>query len=222
MYCVSIELQKHKSKISVAKYFFTCHGEQNGRSLERCALLLATWQLLHFWKIPQVQSHQDSGVIISLHLLFLTNTHDQIWFSTNTFTKFYQGIGVTRAKSRKSKGIRRDLESREQRISNWDRFIVVEENMTSPDHFLWTEMSQCYRTHPGGQRRVRRDTEGVVIRCVWRESAAAVFKPQGYRHTNCTIASDTTVRVYHECNVLCSNTDILVLLPAQQDLCQEI
>ena len=21
--------------------------------------------------------------------------------------------------------------------------------MTSSDHFLWTEMSQCYRTHPG-------------------------------------------------------------------------
>lgn len=40
---------------------------------------------------------------------------------------------------------------------------------------------------------------------------------------NRAIARDATVRGYHECNVLCSNTDILVLLPAQrQDLCQEI
>ena len=35
--------------------------------------------------------------------------------------------GVTRAKRKrgKSKGIRRDVESREQRIGNWDRCIVV-------------------------------------------------------------------------------------------------
>ena len=59
--------------------------------------------------------------------------------------------GVTRAKRKKgkSKGIRRNVKSREQRIGNWDRFIVVEENKASLAHFLSTEMSQRYRTHPG-------------------------------------------------------------------------
>ena len=49
--------------------------------------------------------------------------------------------GVTRAKRkrRKSKGIRRDVESRGQRIGNWDRFIVVEEDKASVAHFLSTE-----------------------------------------------------------------------------------
>ena len=58
---------------------------------------------------------------------------------------------VTRTKRKrgKSKGIRRDVESREQRIGNWDRFIVVEENKASLAHFLSTEMSQRYGTHPG-------------------------------------------------------------------------
>ena len=61
--------------------------------------------------------------------------------------------GVTKAmwKRRKSKGIRRDVESKKQRIGNWDRFIVVEENKASLAHFLSTEMSQRYGTHPGGE-----------------------------------------------------------------------
>ena len=60
---------------------------------------------------------------------------------------------VTRAKRKrgKSKVIRRDAESREQRIGNWDRFIVVQENKASLAHFLSTEMSHRYGTHPGGE-----------------------------------------------------------------------
>ena len=58
--------------------------------------------------------------------------------------------GVTRAKRKrgKSKVIRRDVES-EQRIGNWDRFIFVEANKATLTHFLSTEMSQHYETHPG-------------------------------------------------------------------------
>ena len=63
--------------------------------------------------------------------------------------------GVTRAKQKrgKSKVFRRDVESREQRIGNWDRFTVVEENKASLAHFLSTEMSQRYGTHPGRELR---------------------------------------------------------------------
>ena len=63
---------------------------------------------------------------------------------------------VTRAKRKrgKSKVIKRDVENREQRIGNWNRFIVVEENKASHAHFLSTEMSQRYGTHPGRERVV--------------------------------------------------------------------
>ena len=63
-------------------------------------------------------------------------------------SKFYQGSYRAKRKKGKSKGIRRDVESREQRIGNWDRFTVVEENKASLAHFLSTEMSQRYGTHP--------------------------------------------------------------------------
>lgn len=47
--------------------------------------------------------------------------------------------------------MRRDVESREQRIGSRDRFIIIEENKASLAHFLSTEMSQHYRTHPRRQ-----------------------------------------------------------------------
>ena len=58
---------------------------------------------------------------------------------------------VTRAarKTEKSKGIRRDVESREQRNSNRDRLNVVDEKKARLAHFLLTEMSQRKGTHPG-------------------------------------------------------------------------
>ncbi|KAK2553495.1 hypothetical protein P5673_025258 [Acropora cervicornis] len=67
------------------------------------------------------------------------------------YIKIKYSLGVTRAKRKtgKSKGIRRDVASREQRIGNWDRFIVVEENKANLAHFLSTEKSQRYGTHPG-------------------------------------------------------------------------
>ena len=38
------------------------------------------------------------------------------------------------------------MESKEQLIGNWDRFIVVENNKARLAHFLSTEMSQRYAT----------------------------------------------------------------------------
>ena len=58
--------------------------------------------------------------------------------------------GGTRRKRKggKSKGIRRTVESREQRIGDWGRFIVLEENKASLAHFLSTEMPQSHIGHP--------------------------------------------------------------------------
>ena len=58
--------------------------------------------------------------------------------------------GGTRSKRKggKSKGIRRSVESRCQRIGDWDRFIVLEDNKASLAHFLSTDMSQGHNAHP--------------------------------------------------------------------------
>lgn len=48
----------------------------------------------------------------------------------------------------KSRSVSRNVESREQRIGDWSRFIVLEDNKTSLAHFLSTEMSQSYNAYP--------------------------------------------------------------------------
>ena len=137
--------------------------------------------------------------------------------------------GVTRAKQKrgKSKGIRRDVESRERRIGNWDRFIVVEENKASLAHFLSIEMSQRYGTHPGRELVVSEGFREILN--VWSSDASRESLQElssGHEEADTRIvlhARDAAVRGYHQVNVLCRDTDVLVLLLAhRQDLCQEI
>ena len=129
--------------------------------------------------------------------------------------------GVTRGKS---KGIRRDVASREQRIGNWDRFIVVEENKASLAHFLSTEMSQRYGTHPGRELVVSGGFREILK--VWssdasRESLQELSSDHEEADTRIVLhARDAAVRGYRQVNVLCRDTDVLVLLLAhRQDLC---
>ena len=114
--------------------------------------------------------------------------------------------GVTRAKRKtgKSKGIRRDVASREQRIGNWDRFIVVEENKASLNHFLSTEMSQRYGTHPGRELVVRGGFREILK--VWssdasRESLQELSSDHEEADTRIVLhARDAAVRGYRQVN----------------------
>ena len=60
-------------------------------------------------------------------------------------------IGGTRdkRKEKKSTGIRRNVDTRDQRIGNWERFIILEDNKASLAHFLSTEISESYSMPPG-------------------------------------------------------------------------
>ena len=122
--------------------------------------------------------------------------------------------GVTRAKRKrgKSKGIRRDVESREQRIGNWDRFIVVYENKAILAHFLSTEMSQRYGVHPGLELVVSGGFREILN--VWssdtsRESLQQLprVRPQDIRIV--LHARDAAVRGYYQVSLLCRDTDVL-------------
>lgn len=52
-------------------------------------------------------------------------------------------------KEKKSTGIRRNVDNRDQRIGNWERFIILEDNKASLAHFLSTEISESYSAPPG-------------------------------------------------------------------------
>ena len=66
-------------------------------------------------------------------------------------------------KEKKSTGIRRNVDNRDQRIGNWERFIILEDNKASLAHFLSTEISESYSAPPGRELVINGDTEGVVI-----------------------------------------------------------
>ena len=119
------------------------------------------------------------------------------------------------------------MASREQRIGNWDRFIVVEENKASLAHFLSTEMSQRYGTHPGRELVVSGGFREILK--VWssdasRESLLELSSDHKEEDTRIVLhARDAAVRGYRQVIMLCRDTDVLVLLLAhRQDLCQEI
>ena len=78
-----------------------------------------------------------------------------MWFSTDTFHILSRELPEQSGRQERAKVLEETWASREQRIGNWDRFIVVEENKASLNHFLSTEMSQRYGTHPGRELVVR-------------------------------------------------------------------
>ena len=53
-------------------------------------------------------------------------------------------------KEKKSIGIRHNVDNRDGRIGNWERFIIIEDNKASLAHILTTEISaESYSAPPG-------------------------------------------------------------------------
>lgn len=128
-------------------------------------------------------------------------------------------------KGGKTKGIRKDVESREQRIGSWDKFIVVEENKGSLAHFLSTEISERYEPHPPRELVVSGGFNAILR--VWsstREDLRGLSSSQEEADTRIVLhARDAAARGYKQVNVLCRDTDVLVLLLAHRhDLCDDV
>ena len=105
--------------------------------------------------------------------------------------------------------------------------LSLKENKASLAHFLSTEMSQRYGTHPQRELVVSGGFREIVN--VWssdasRESLQELSSDHEEADTRIVLhARDAAVRGYHQVNVLCRDTDVLVLVLAhRQDLCQEI
>ena len=113
------------------------------------------------------------------------------------------------------------------RNNELDRFIVSEESKASLAYFRSTEMSQRYGKHPGNELVVSGGFREILN--MWsshasRESLQGLSLDHEGADTRILLyASEAAVRGYQEVNVLCRDTDVLVLLLAhRQDLCQEI
>ena len=128
-------------------------------------------------------------------------------------------------KGGKKKGIRKEVESRDQRIGNWDKFITTEENKRSLTNFVSTEISESYERHPrrelvvsGGFKEVRRSWSSV------REDLQGLSSSQEEADTRIVLhARDATLSGYKQVNVICRDTDVLVLLLAHKhNLCDEV
>lgn len=121
--------------------------------------------------------------------------------------------GGTRAKRKggESRGIRRNVESRDQRIGNWERFTVKEDNKPSLAHFLSTEISRSYNAHHRRELVLSGGFNDILK--VWSSDITRIVL-----HAN-----DATERGHSQVNVLCRDTDVLVLLLAHREhLCQDI
>lgn len=119
------------------------------------------------------------------------------------------------------------MESQEQRIGDWGKFIVLEDNKASLAHFLSTKMLESYIAHPRRELVVSVGFSNILK--VWssdnsREDLEELASNHEEADTRIILhARYATVRSYTQVNVLCRDTDILVLLLAhKENLCQNI
>ena len=130
-------------------------------------------------------------------------------------------------KEKKSRGIRRNVDNRDQRIGNWERFIILEDNKASLAHFLSTEISESYSAPPGRELVINggfKDTLKVWSSDTSRQDIRELASDHEEADTRIVLhARDAAARGYKQVNILCRDTDFLVLLLAHREqLCQEI
>ena len=119
------------------------------------------------------------------------------------------------------------MDNRDQRIGNWERFIILEDNKASLAHFLSTEISESYSAPPGRELVINggfKDTLKVWSSDTSRQDIRELASDHEEADTRIVLhARDVAARGYKQVNILCRDTDVLVLLLAHREqLCQEI
>ena len=121
-------------------------------------------------------------------------------------------------KEKKSSGIRRNVDNRDQRIGKWERFIILEDNEASLAHFLSTQISESYSAPPGRELVINggfKDTLKVWLSDTSRRDIRELAPDHEEVDTRIVLhARDAAARGYKQVNILCSDTDVLVLLLA--------
>ena len=128
----------------------------------------------------------------------------------------------TKRKGGKQKGIRKNVESKEQKIGKWERFIAVDKNKASLTNFLSTEISRTYHPQPGRGLVLSGgflDILEVWSSCETRDDFSGLASNHEEADTRIVLhARDATDNGYEQVNVICHDTDVLILLLAHGEL----
>ena len=134
------------------------------------------------------------------------------------FDNSIKGGTRTKRKGVKGKGIRRKVESRDQKIGNWDRFVTLDENKASLAHFLCTKLPENCKLLSGQELVVSggfndpKKTWSSIDRDV-----SGLESDQEEADTRIVLhARDATLRGSQQINVLSCDTDVFLLLTAHK------
>ena len=148
---------------------------------------------------------------------FLINAQDIIVFD-RYLDNSIKGETRTKRKGVKGKGIRRKVESRDQKIENWDRFVTLDENKASLAHFLCTKRSENCKLLPGQELVVSggfndpKKTWSSIDRDV-----SGLESDQEEADTRIVLhARDAKLRGSQQINVLSRDTDVFLLLTSHK------
>ena len=102
------------------------------------------------------------------------------------------------------------------RIGNWERFIIQEDNKASLARFLSTEISESYSAPPGRELVINggfKETLKVWSSDTSRQDVRELASDHEEADTRIVLhARDAAARGYKQVNILCRDTDVLVLL----------
>ena len=102
------------------------------------------------------------------------------------------------------------------RIGNWERFIILEDNKASLARFVSNEISESYSASPGRELVINagfKETLKVWSSDTSRQDVRELASDHEEADTRIVLhARDAAARGYKQVNILCRDTDVLVLL----------
>ena len=126
-----------------------------------------------------------------------------------------EGTRAKRSRDR-GKGIKRMVESKDQKIANWERFIALGENKASLANFLCTQLKT---THLADSSRELILSGGFVdAKEAWSSTGRDMSSLSSNHEEAATRiilhAQDASLSGFKQVNVICRDTDVIVLLVA--------
>ena len=104
------------------------------------------------------------------------------------------------------------MDNRDQRIGNWERFIILDDNKASLAHFLSTEISESYSA-PSGRELVINGGFKETLKVWSSDTSRQDIRELASDHEQ----ADTRIALHARdaaSQHLCRDTDVLVLLLA--------
>lgn len=146
-------------------------------------------------------------------------------FETHLLVYIFSGTREKR-KNDKVRGVKRNVEDREQKIGNWEKFIILDSDKASLVNFLCSEVSQQYCSAPRKELILGggfSDVHEVWSSCADTDVASLSASHEEADTRILLHARNAAAAGYQQVNVVSRDTDVLVLLVAHLPmLCQYV